>query len=260
MKRKLLTLVMVMASIAAMTACGKTNDEVQDQLTSMAPAESVNSLDQEIEGDGPIGDVPSNDFEVRIGKTSFSSYDEIINLLEGEEGYAFVNVKGYDGQVLLLATYNYDDLLGHFATTECTAYTMKANGTVTADTALFTGGSVTPVAIDADGVIYTATHMSVDKYCYGDNGTEDAGLMCLATVSTEEYDDNGDPKKVAGFVRKNNSLINDDIQDIAEDDVATYKQLFDDYYAAEVINFTRANGDEASEVSSVMSLNWRTIM
>lgn len=41
-----------------------------------------------------------NDIEEKVHKISFESYDEIISLLEGSEGYAYVNVKGYDGDVL----------------------------------------------------------------------------------------------------------------------------------------------------------------
>lgn len=195
----------------------------------------------EVEGDMGEGDYPSNNFEDRVGKTSFSSYDEIIGLLEGDEAYALVNVKGYDGKVLLVAEYTYDDLLGHIATTECTPYTVKSNGTCTADSVLFSGGTATPVAIDDQGAFFTATHTSVEKSCYGENGTDNASIMVLAYVSTEELDDNGDPKSVSGFTRTKNSLVDDDSVFLNGDEIDVYKKLFAEYEKAEPISFTRVN-------------------
>lgn len=186
-------------------------------------------------------DYPSNALEERVGKTSFDSYDEIIGLLQGDEAYALVNIKGYDGQVLLVAENVYDDLLGHMATTECTPYTMKSNGQCTADSMLYSGGTADPVSIDSEGVVYTATHTSIEKNCYGENGTDNASLMVLAYVYADELDDNGDPKTVGGFTRTKNSVVDDDSVFLEGSEVDVYKQLFADYAAkTEPINFTKA--------------------
>lgn len=189
--------------------------------------------------DGGAIDCPSNSFEERVEKTTFDSYDEIIGLLEGDEAYALVNVMGYDGEVLLVTTYTYDDLLGHIATTELTPYTMK-KGKVTADSLIFSGGTATPIAMDKDGAILTATHNSVDKYCYGENGTDTKAIMVLATVFADEIDDNGNPKSIFGFVRTKNSVLEDG-EEIKEDDVKTWKELFKEYESAEPISFTRVS-------------------
>jgi len=193
----------------------------------------------EIVGDEGVGDYPSNEFEIRVEKTSFDSYDEIIGLLEGEEAYALVDIKGYDGKVLLVAETVYDDLLGHMATTECTPYTMKSNGKVTADSILFSGGTATPIAMDKDGNIYMASHMSVDKHCYGENGSDDNAIMVMTSVYTEELDDNGMPKSVGGFTRTNNSLIDDDCVFLNGDEVELWTQIWDEYNNAEPVSFTK---------------------
>lgn len=189
--------------------------------------------------DAEMVDAPSNALEERVGKTSFESYDEIIGLLEEEEGYALVNVKGYDGQVLLVTSYVYDDLLGHMATTECTPYTVKSNGVCTADSALTCGGTATPVKMDKEGVFYTANHVSVEKSCYGDNGTDDTAIMILAAISAEDFDDNGMPKTVSGFVRTKNSLIDDDCRFIEENEVELWGDFFEEYEKAEAVSFTK---------------------
>lgn len=194
-----------------------------------------------IEGDMEVGDYPSNALEERAGKTSFESYDEIISLLEGDEAYAYVNIKGYDGKVLLVAENTYDDLLGHIATTECTPYTMKSNGKCTADSLLFSGGTATPLTIDKDGVVFSLTHTSVEKSCYGENGTNDVGIMLLAYVYADELDDNGTPKTVSGFTRTKNSVIDDDSKELEGSEVDIFKNLMTEYEKTEPISFTKIN-------------------
>ena len=189
--------------------------------------------------DPEIGDYPSNGFEDRVGKTSFESYDEIIGLLEGDEAYALVNVKGYDGEVLLVTDYTYDDLMGHIATTECTPYTIKADGTCSADSIIVSGGTATPIKMDKDGVLMTASHTSVEKDCYGENGTPNSAIMVLATATADELDDNGNPKTVYGFTRTKNSVIDDDSKFFEGNEIDIYNQLFDEYNKAEEISFTR---------------------
>lgn len=221
--------------------------EVEDNsvLTEMydiyAKATVINFFPGEAEyvGDEEVGDYPSNAFEERVGRTSFDSYDEIIGLLEGDEAYALVDVKGYDGKVLLVAENVYDDLLGHIATTECTPYTMKSTGKCTADSMLFTGGTATPVSMDKDGVFFTATHTSVEKSCYGENGTDNPGLMMLASVGAEEVDDNGVPKSVYGFTRTKNSVVDDDSVFLEGNEIDIYEKLFKEYEKTEPISFTK---------------------
>ena len=228
MKRKVLAFLLTIAAVFTFTACGQQSQPAAEQ---QEPAQEPAVME------------PSNSFEERVGKTTFESYDEIIGLLEGDEAYAYATVKGYDGEVLFVATETFDDLLGHFAATEVTPYTVKADG-ATADSILFSSSTSTPVAIDEEGVIYTASHRSVEKSCYGDNGTDTPAVMILATVQATELDENGNPKTVTGFVRTKNSLVEDDTTDIAADDIATYDQMFNDYYEkAQVLSFTRVNGD-----------------
>ena len=192
-------------------------------------------------GDEGAGDYPSNAFEERTGKTLFDSYDEIIGLLEGAEAYALVDIKGYDGQVLLVAESVYDDLLGHMATVECTPYTIKADGKATADSLLVSGGTATPLAMDKEGCVFTATHQNIDKQCYGDNGTANHSMMILTSVYADELDDNGVPKNVSGFKRTKNSLVDDDNEFLKGDEIELWTQLWKEYEKAEPISFTKVS-------------------
>lgn len=270
MKKKTLTLLLTITTIAALTACGQpaaqetvettetvaeadvqveetqeATPEVEDTTTTDDVAEEEFDVEAYEED---LGNAPSNNFEDRVGKVTFESYDEIIGLLNEDEAYAFVNVKGYDGEVLLISDATYDDLLGHIASTDCSAYSMKADGTCTFDSILFCGGTATPITIDEEGVLYTASEMNVDKSCYGDNGTENPALMYLASVTADELDDNGEPVSVGGFVRNNNSLVDDDGFFLRgnEGDIDIYKEIRDAYYNnTQVINFTRIDGTVA---------------
>lgn len=196
---------------------------------------------EELGEDCELMDYPNNAFEDRIGKTSFDSYEEIIGLLEGDEAYAYVNIYGYDGKVLLVTSYTFDDLLGHIATNECTVYSMKLDGVCSADNNLFSDGTSNPIAIDSEGYLYAVTHASVEKYAFGDNGTENPALMVMGYVYVEEFGDNAEPKIVDGFVRTKNSLIEDDSVSLQEDDVDGYKKLRAEYDNAEVVSFTKAD-------------------
>ena len=256
-KSKVLTAVIVMAAaIGVMGGCNvkvthetstteapATQEEAQvadtmKEIVDDAAAESGEEVVEEMVGDGPIEDYPSNSFEERVGKTSFASYDEIIGLLEGDEAYALVKVKGYDGDVLLVSDFAYDDQLGHMAAVECTPYTVKSNGQVTADSLLISGGTANPVALSEDGYFYVATHMSVEKSCYGENGTDDAGIMIMSYVAADELNDNGDAVSVSGFTRTNNSVVDDDSVYLEGSETELFRELFDEYMQVEPVNFT----------------------
>ncbi len=192
----------------------------------------------EVVYDPELGDYPSNNFEVRVGKTSFESYDEIIGLLEGDEAYAFVNMKGYDEKVLLVGDHTFQNTNGDMVVTECTPYTYKSTGLYTADSMLFSGEEREPLKIDSDGIVYSKTQTSIEKNCYGDNGTPNKGIMVLAYVYVDALSADGTPKTIGGFVRTNNSVIEDDSVFLEGNEIDIYTKLFEEYEKAVPIPFT----------------------
>ena len=228
----ILTGTMTIAAIGMLVGCGKQanqNIEVIDENTNGEVQESEEWID-----------APSSAVEERVGKTSFDSYDEIIGLLEGDEAYALVDVKGYDGQVLLITDSTYDNLDGNRATIEATPYTLKSNGKVTADSALFSGGTATPLAIDDEGEILLATHHTFEKDCYGTNGTDDTALMVMTYIYVDTFDEEGRPATVGGFVRTENTVIDNDGTEVDSTDVELFDKMYEDYGKAHIINFTVA--------------------
>lgn len=211
----------------------KTDKDVSELLPAMDA-----EMDDMPMGDEEIGDYPSNDLEERLGKYSFDSYDEIISLLEGDEAYAYVDIKGMDEPVLLVANETYGNGAGGQIALAATPYTKKSDGKYTVDSTLVSGGTANPISVDDDGLIYCATHTTLEKSCYGDNGTENKCLMVMAYVYADSFDDNGDPKTVGGFIRTENKVIDNPGAEVAADDVETFKQMFKDLEKAHEIIFT----------------------
>ena len=125
------------------------------------------------------------------------------------------------------------------ATTECSFYTIKKDGTVSADAIFSSGGTATPISIDEDGMIYRTTHKSVSKNCYGADIPDGVGMVCVGQVMAEKFDDNGYPISIMGSYRTTNSAANDEnLVSVDENDIDFYNQMFDEYFKAQVINFT----------------------
>lgn len=234
--RKLVMGVMTVAMAVTMAGCSQ--PAASDTKTEAAPAEIMEevSLD-EIEAEPELGDYPSNEFEERVGKYVFESYDEIIGLMEGAESYAYVDVLGADEPILLVTSYTYDNLDGNRAAIGATPYLKYPDGQYKAGSVLASGSTATPLAMSEDGCIFVATHSTIGKYCLGENGTDVPGIMTLV-YAYEEISDELKPESYGGFIREKNTVIDNDGTPIAEDDDKTIKDLFAEYEKAQVINFT----------------------
>lgn len=234
--RKLVMGVMTVAMAAALAGCSQS--AVNDTKTEAAPAEVMEevSLD-EIEAEPELGDYPSNEFEERVGKYAFESYDEILGLMEGAESYAYVDVLGADEPILLVTSYTYDNLDGNRAAIDATPYLKYPDGKYKAGSVLVSGSTATPLAMSDDGCIFVATHSTIGKYCLGENGTDVPGIMTLV-YAYEEISEELKPESYGGFIREKNTVIDNDGTPIAEDDDQTIKDLFAEYEKAQVINFT----------------------
>ena len=204
--------------------------------------DAKDGVEVDIQGSGEQTDeeYPSNEFEERIGKYSFDSYDEIVGLLEGEEAYAYVDLMGADEPVLLVTSYTFDNLDGNQAAIDATPYLKYADGKIRAGSIMASGSTATPLALTDDGCIIVATHTSVEKDCLGENGTDTPSIMAMSYIYTS-YNEDLKPETYGGFVRDKNTVIDNDGVQIAEDDEEAYNNAFLEYGRAKVINFTKVN-------------------
>lgn len=277
MKKKLLNLLLTALLATSLVACGNTksdtpveNNENKAEVTVTEPKEesvdeSSSTTEEGLEDSKEIetatveefdpelsDEIPSNDMEARVGKTSFKSYDEIISLLEGDEAYALVKVKGYDGDVLLVASGCYDNCDGeNMAAIDATPYTKKSTGLVTADSCLYSQGTAYPISIDNNGLIFCFGAHEINEYCYGENGSDDVGLMVMKYIAVEEFDNEGYPTKLSGFYRESDlaSVINNEAINYDENDVDEFNKTFEDFENAKIINFTSLDGRKAAPLN-----------
>ena len=270
--RKQLAVLVIAAMAVGMIGCGKTEtpaagtvdsmeteqagleeveeaeikeiEEVKEETAAEETEEAEETTEviaEELLGDGDILDgefIPANAMESRCGKDAFDSCEEIISLLEAPEAYAYVNMKGMDEPILLVAedTFGGDDL-GYYGALEATPYAKGADGKYHAGSVFWTISTGTPLAMSDDGMIYCATHDSMDVQCYGENGTDTPAIMIMMTVHAD-YDDNGNPINISGFKRDKNTVVDNPGVTFEADDVEAFEGAFKDYEKCTPINFT----------------------
>ena len=114
---------LVMAGTLMLTGCsgastaGDTESQAEMVEASESDAEDVETnaeadaqgadSEQEAAEDGEL--MPSSFVETVAGKTDFASYDEIISYLKKGQGYAYIKLKGYNGDILAITESVYTD-------------------------------------------------------------------------------------------------------------------------------------------------------
>lgn len=237
--KKILALTVAGIMALSLAGCGRdaritiNGDTVFDASELASEGDDYMELGDECE----LEDYPSNEFEARVGKYSFDSYDEIISLLQPGEAYAYVDILGADEPVLLVAEYTYDNQDGNMAAIEATPYTISRDDKYAASSVFFTGGTATPIAVTDDGLIMLGTHQTIETQCLGENGTDYKSIMVMKYLYMN-YDEEGNPASYGGFVRDKNTVVDNPGVDIAEDDSSAWEEAWEEYENATVVNFT----------------------
>lgn len=167
--------------------------------------------------------------EEQADKNSFDSYDEVIANLTSGQGYAYIDVYGHDGKVLVITNELYDYAEGVKAAMFGVVYA-ENDGEVTYKTVLLSDGTGRPIAVK-DGVLFEANQHDVSGYFFNPDG---AGIMAKFSVF-EEYDEAG-TASYSGFVRETNSFEEDNEKWIATEE--EYLACYNEYLEAKPIEFT----------------------
>ncbi|MCR5591689.1 MAG: hypothetical protein K6F73_09180 [Lachnospiraceae bacterium] len=134
----------------------------------------------------PLADMPCNFVEEQSGRNMFEDYEEVISCLTPGQGYAYINLYGYDGDVLAVT-----DLVFEADNSACSASLyMIAGGAATYVGEVNGNGSAYPLRL-ADGIIYGGdnhnyvtyfasseyTGIMIRDYISDDVATEGCGFM-----------------------------------------------------------------------------------
>ncbi|MCR5670218.1 MAG: hypothetical protein K6G10_04370 [Butyrivibrio sp.] len=201
-------------------------------------AYSLSTTSQDLEGFdiSAIADAmyPGNELlissfvEEAAGKGSFDSYDEIISYLTKDQAYAYIQLIGYDGDLLAVTeyTYSYDDKTT--AAIEAAIYAMVGDRAINIGN-VYTAGTSYPVSVK-DGVLFACNPHSYETYFVSPDGQ---GLMMKDLIS-ETYDENQNAT-YSGFLRETNSF--DDTVDFTGGE-KEFQEHFDLFLEATPVNFT----------------------
>ena len=162
-------------------------------------------------------------------KETFESYDEVISYLTKGQGYAYIKVKGYDGDVLAVTDYVYKNDDKTNATIQACLYG-KVGDKVKNLGYVSTAGTAYPLALGAGGELYACNPHSYEVLVLNPEGT---GLMYKDDIS-ESYDPAGNAT-YSGFTRETNNADNTVEFTGGEEE---YNKYWENYFNAEVINFT----------------------
>lgn len=194
-------------------------------------AEELSVLDRFPETDKLI---ETNFLEERTGKYEFESYDEIISLLESGEGYAYLKMDGYDGDVLAITDmlYAWDEDVS--AAIGVSLYTPCGyiEGNPIYDIGDFqTGGTAYPIRLSDDGVLYVCNNRTLGKVKISTQG-----LAYYAEKTNISYSEDG-TATVEGFTCEDGNMVDAQLTDMTTED--EFNALFDGLDDVPVISFTR---------------------
>ena len=161
---------------------------------------------------------------ITFSRAAYASYDEIISLLSADEGYAYINLNGYEGDILATCTGTYEDN-GVNCAIDAMLY-VENNGKAELLASVQTGGTAYPVTVDG-GILYYTTPV---QYAEADVTTNADGKYQINYIkyAAVTYDAEGN----ASYITKGDIAASDIT---SEDD---FYALFDGSEGKTPVNFT----------------------
>ena len=232
---------LVMAGTLMLTGCsgastaGDTESQAETVEASESEAEDVETnaeadaqgadSEQEAAEDGEL--MPSSFVETVAGKTDFASYDEIISYLKKGQGYAYIKLKGYNGDILAITESVYTENNENHSI-DVSLYGEK-DGVVKNLGNAFSTEEKYPIAVGGD-VVYACYSNNYESLFITPDGD---GLMVKDYIYGE--DDGSGKLTYSGFLRESNNF--DDTADFTGGE-KEFNEYWENYKAATPINFT----------------------
>lgn len=277
-KRHLALTLLVSAALAggALTGCAGTDKQdtttaqtsSEEEVVTEEAASDANASSTEESGDAASAEASAEDtdtedisnvadaakitfIEERTGKDSFASYDEIIDQLQGTEGYAYLSVAGHTGYVLAVAqeTYGWDETTNASISVDFFApvgYIQE--NSIHHIGSIETGGTGYPIRCSEEGILY-----GCNSRTFGQLRISDQDLLCYSQKIDLSYDEDGNAT-VSGYYTADDNMeaISTDI-DVADEDA--FYALFDDLEEIPVINFKLVEQDSYDNIISQLPEN-----
>lgn len=230
-----------------------TQDADAASLEGSTDASSAEATDETAtESISNVADAAKTTFiEERTGKDSFASYDEIIDQLEGTEGYAYLSVAGHTGYVLAVAqeTYGWDDATNASISVDFFApvgYIQE--NSIHHIGSIETGGTGYPIRCSDEGILY-----GCNSRTFGQLRISDQDLLCYSKKIDLSYDEDGNAT-ISGYYTADDNMENlsTDIDVTTED---AFYALFDDLEEIPVINFKLVQQDSYDTIISQLPEN-----
>lgn len=208
---------------------GDTLEVVEENATDAAALEQAESLAQDMIDRNEMF-MPADFLQGRENRDVFESYDEVISLLQPGEAYAYGEVMGHDGKVLIIAPSAYDNLDGNMVSIDASFYADN-NGKVTNIGNVYSDGTAYPVRLDG-GIIYTAGNHRYEEDAVA---PETGGIMVIKYI-VQSFDEDGN-SSYTGFIRESNSFEAPESEvSISNDD--EFYSYFPELGEKTVVNFT----------------------
>lgn len=206
-------------------------DGTKLKWTGAADKDCQDCIFEKGEYDPPLeGFIPNDFLQERTGKDEFASYDDICDSLINGEGYAYIELMGYDGKLLAITQQTYDYGDGNLASIDVSIYAMEKDGVVRNIGNASTMGTAYPIRCQ-DGILYMGGHHDYTEMFVSQ---EYQSLMCKKIVS-RTYDDDGNPS-FFGTQREENNFSCKEVDVVIEND-DEFDALFEDLETKRVINF-----------------------
>ncbi|MGN0280196.1 MAG: hypothetical protein ACI4C4_12670 [Lachnospiraceae bacterium] len=232
MKRKIVLALIVMSTVGVFGCGNKQVDVTEEETEEILDTEELlqNTDDPEdMSGVEQADYIPNSFVEEFAGKNTFESYDEVIGFLQPGQAYAYIEMYGYDGKVLLVTENTFVDGDGKTVAMQAGAYALIEDE-VWYVTAASSDGTARPLAVK-DGILMEAEQHGVSGYFFVPEGD---AVMAKFSVY-ESFDAEGNVE-YGGFVRQTNSFDESDETWISTEE--EYQNCYEEYLSATPIEFT----------------------
>ncbi len=230
------------ADSAAEETTGTTDAAAEETADDTAEsAEAAENTETEAEDETFI---PSDFVQERAGMDTFDSYDEIIDYLEGDEGYAYLSLDGSAGYVLGISDSLYT-MDGAEVSGSISLYGYNSDGKLVNVGNAYASDEAYPLR-NGNGILYVCNDIE-----YGETkiSADTNGLFYTKLIDAEYAEDGS--VSLSGFVREDDD-INNSSEDIGISTEEEFKALYTAMDEVEPIHFRKA--EYASYDEAIASL------